>query len=388
MSYKASFQKKTFLFKQPSGTSRGVLTEKHAWFISLSKINTNHPTIQHTSPESFRDVVTRLPKAFGTSLVSRKLSGRHSSPVECPSEPVEESLGECSIIPGLSPDFVDFDSYEMKLTEVCENISYYIKNLSELEPYPSILFGLETALLGLQSQNENQLFDTPFTRGELGIPINGLIWMGSKEFMLQQIEEKLQAGFSCLKLKIGALDFETELEILASIRKRYTASDIELRVDANGAFSPADVLDKLERLSKFQLHSIEQPIKPGQWDEMAKICRETPLPIALDEELIGVVGNAQKSALLETIQPQYIILKPSLHGGVLGTSEWIQIALGHNIPWWMTSALESNVGLNCVAQFASTFENALPQGLGTGGLYENNTSSKLFIDQGYIYMGQ
>jgi hypothetical protein len=194
--YKASFQKQTFHFKQPSGTSRGVLTEKHAWFISISKINTNHPTIIHSSPESFRDV-TR-----------------------------SSSLGECSIIPGLSPDFVDFDSYEKKLIEVCENINYYTENLFELEPYPSILFGLETALLGLQSQNENQLFDTPFTRGEVGIPINGLIWMGSKEFMLQQIEEKLQAGFSCLKLKIGALDFEAELEILASIRKRYTASDI------------------------------------------------------------------------------------------------------------------------------------------------------------------
>ena len=375
--YTASFQKQTFLFKQPSGTSRGVLTEKHAWFISLSKINTNHPTIQHSSPESLRDV-TRHPSPVTrpSSHVSRNLSGRSSS------------LGECSIIPGLSPDFVDFDSYEKKLREVCENINYYIKNLSELEPYPSILFGIETALLGLQSQNENQLFDTPFTRGEVGIPINGLIWMGSKEFMLRQIEEKLQAGFSCLKLKIGALDFETELEILASIRKRYFASDIELRVDANGAFSPTDVLDKLERLSKYQLHSIEQPIKAGQWDEMAKICSETPLPIALDEELIGVVGKSQKSALLEKIQPQYIILKPSLHGGILGTLEWIQLAAEFNIPWWMTSALESNVGLNCIAQFASSFNNKLPQGLGTGGLFENNTSSKLFIDQGYIYMGQ
>jgi O-succinylbenzoate synthase len=205
---------------------------------------------------------------------------------------------------------------------------------------------------------------------------------------LQQIEEKLQAGFSCLKLKIGAIDFETELEILAYIRKRYSASDIELRVDANGAFSLAEVLNKLERLSKFQLHSIEQPIQAGQWDEMAKICRVTPLPIALDEELIGVVGKSQKRALLETIQPQYIILKPSLHGGILGASEWIQLANNKSIPWWMTSALESNVGLNCIAQFASTFENSLPQGLGTGGLYENNTSSKLFIEQGYIYMSQ
>lgn len=348
--YKASFQKQTFLFKQPSGTSRGVLTEKHAWFISLSKLNTNYP-------------VTRY------------------------SELVEESLGECSVIPGLSPDFEGFVSYETKLKEICDNINYYIENLSELEPYPSILFGLETALLGLQRPNEYQLFDTPFTRGEVGIPINGLIWMGSKEFMLQQIEDKLQAGFTCLKLKIGAIDFETELDVLASIRKRYTASDIELRVDANGAFSISDVLDKLERLSKFQLHSIEQPIKADQWNEMAKICQVTPLPIALDEELIGVVGNAQKSALLETIKPQYIILKPSLHGGILGTSEWIELAMKNNIPWWMTSALESNVGLNCVAQFASTFDNSLPQGLGTGGLYENNSATNLYIKNGYLHLG-
>ncbi len=348
--YRASFQKQTFLFKQPSGTSRGVLTEKHAWFISLSELNTNYS-------------VTRY------------------------SEPVEESLGECSVIPGLSPDFEDFVSYETKLKEICDNINYYIENLSELEPYPSILFGLETALLGMKSQNEKLLFDTPFTRGEVGISINGLIWMGSKEFMLQQIEDKLQAGFTCLKLKIGALDFETELDVLASIRKRYTASDIELRVDANGAFSTSDVLDKLERLSKFQLHSIEQPIKAGQLNKMAKICQVTPLPIALDEELIGVVGSAQKSALLETIKPQYIILKPSLHGGILGTSEWIELAMNNNIPWWMTSALESNVGLNCVAQFASTFDNSLPQGLGTGGLYENNSATNLYIRNGYLHLG-
>jgi O-succinylbenzoate synthase len=350
MSYKASFQKQTFLFKQPSGTSRGVLTEKHAWFISLFKLNNTYP-------------------------------------VNCYSEPDEESLGECSVIPGLSPDFEDFVSYETKLKEICDNINYYIENLSELEPYPSILFGLETALLGMKSQNEKLLFDTPFTQGEAGISINGLIWMGSKEFMLQQIEDKLQAGFSCLKLKIGAIDFETELDVLASIRKRYTASDIELRVDANGAFSTSDVLDKLERLSKFQLHSIEQPIKAGQWNEMAKICQVTPLPIALDEELIGVVGSAQKSALLETIKPQYIILKPSLHGGILGTSEWIELAMKNNIPWWMTSALESNVGLNCVAQFASTFDNSLPQGLGTGGLYENNSATNLYIRNGYLHLG-
>jgi len=368
--YKASFQKQTFLFKQPSGTSRGILTEKHAWFISLSKINNTHSLTSPSSPESFPDVT------------------RHSSLVTRPSSPVPRlsSLGECSIIPGLSPDFIDFETYETKLKEVCDNINYYIENLSELEEYPSILFGLETALLGLQSQNATQLFDTPFTRGEVGIPINGLIWMGSKEFMLKQIEEKLQVGFSCLKLKIGAIDFETELEILSSIRKRYSPSDIELRVDANGAFSPDDVLIKLERLSEFKLHSIEQPIKAGQWDEMAKICRITPLPIALDEELIGIIGKNKKQELLNTIKPHYIILKPSLHGGLLGSTEWIELANTNKIPWWITSALESNVGLNCIAQFASTFENPLPQGLGTGGLYENNVPSKLFIEKGSLFL--
>jgi len=344
MTYKASFQKQTFLFKQPSGTSRGILTKKHAWFISLSELNDSYKMTKHSS------------------------------------------LGECSVIPGLSPDFESFESYENKIKEICDNINYYIEHLSELEVYPSILFGLETALLEMKSQNEKLLFDTPFTRGEVGIPINGLIWMGSKEFMLQQIEDKLNAGFYCLKLKIGAIDFDTELEILASIRKRYTASDIELRVDANGAFSTSDVLDKLERLSKFQLHSIEQPIKVGQWNEMAKICRVTPLPIALDEELIGIIGRVQKAVLLETIQPQYIILKPSLHGGILGTTEWIHLATEHKIPWWMTSALESNVGLNCVAQFASTYDNSLPQGLGTGGLYENNSPTNLYIKAGYIHL--
>lgn len=342
MSYTASFQKQTFLFKQPSGTSRGILTEKHAWFITLSLINS-------------------------TSLVTR-----HSS------------LGECSVIPGLSPDFIDFDSYELKLKTVCENINYYIEHLSELEEFPSILFGVETALLGLK--NKIKLFDTPFSRGEVGIPINGLIWMGSKEFMLQQIEDKLNAGFSCLKMKIGAIDFETELEILSSIRAKYSSKEIELRVDANGAFLAEEALEKLERLSNFDLHSIEQPIKAGQLDEMAHLCVQTPIPIALDEELIGVVGKDNKKQLLETIKPQYIILKPSLHGGILGSIEWIKLAEEKNIPWWITSALESNVGLNCIAQFTSTFQNSLPQGLGTGGLYVNNTPTNLFIENGTIYL--
>jgi o-succinylbenzoate synthase len=344
MFYKASFQKQTFIFKQPSGTSRGILTEKHAWFINL------HSSIRHSS-----------------------LVTHHSS------------LGECSIIPGLSPDFIDMQSYETKLTEVCENINYYIANLSELEEFPSILFGVETALLALNSKQKDLLFDTSFSRGEVGIPINGLIWMGSKDFMLQQIEEKLKAGFSCLKMKIGAIDFDTEIKILASIRAKYCAEQIELRVDANGAFSPNEAMEKLTRLAEFDIHSIEQPIKAGQYIEMAELCSKTPLPIALDEELIGVIGEKKKLQLLKKIKPQYIIFKPSLHGGLYGVSQWIRIANSLNIPWWITSALESNVGLNCIAQFASTFKTSLPQGLGTGGLYENNTPANLTIVKGFIW---
>ena len=338
MSLKATFEKKTFFFKQASGTSRGILTEKHALFINLSS-TTN----------------------------------------------TRKAIGECSVIPGLSPDFIDFVSYEMKLQEVCENINYYVQNLHVLEQFPSILFGVETALLSLFSNKSNQLFDTPFARGEVGIPINGLIWMGTKEFMLQQIKEKLNEGFSCLKMKIGAIDFETELDILASIRNKYQSSDIELRVDANGAFQTKEAMEKLEKLSKFDLHSIEQPIKAGQVEEMKKLCATTPLPIALDEELIGIIGQNKKIELLESIKPQYIILKPSLHGGILGTKEWISLADEKSIPWWITSALESNVGLNCIAQFAATYNNSMPQGLGTGGLYENNTPTQLNVRKGFIW---
>ena len=341
MTFLATFKKHTFFFKQPSGTSRGVLTEKYSWLIYIE------------------------------SSVKNTL--------------VKVGVGECSIIPGLSPEFIDFDSYEKKLLEVCQKINYFVEHLAELSAFPSILFGVETALLDLKAKKNGLLFDTPFSRGEIGIPINGLIWMGSKDFMLEQIEEKLNTGFSCLKMKIGAIDFASELEILASIRERYTEKEIELRVDANGAFLTSDAMKKLEKLAKFDLHSIEQPIRAGQWDEMANLCANTPLPIALDEELIGVVGKMNKVTLLETIKPQYIILKPSLHGGIIGSSEWIQLANENKIPWWMTSALESNVGLNCIAQFASTFDNSLPQGLGTGGLYENNTPSSMHIRNGFIW---
>lgn len=294
-------------------------------------------------------------------------------------------VGECSIIPGLSPDFQDFNQYEDKIKQVCLHINDFVNNLFILEEFPSILFGLEMALLDLKSNPKGVFFDTFFTRKERGIPINGLIWMGSKEFMLQQIEDKLDQGFSCLKMKVGAIDFEQELEILKGIRNRFSPEEIELRVDANGAFSTQDALFKLDELSKFKLHSIEQPIKPGQIVEMAELCSKTPLPIALDEELIGTYGVERKKRLLAEINPQYIILKPSLHGGLSGSSEWIKIAEEQNIPWWITSALESNVGLNAIAQFASAFDNPLPQGLGTGGLYVQNEPSTLDVSNGMLY---
>ena len=340
MTYKAHFEKKTFLFKHPSGTSRGVLTEKHAWFLSLQDSN---------------------------GFIG---------------------IGECSIIPGLSPDFMDFVSYESKVDEVCQNINYFVDNQVELRLFPSVLFGVEQALLALNAKRNNTegiFYNTPFTRGEKGMPINGLIWMGSSQFMLDQIEEKLATGFSCLKMKIGAIDFEEELNILRHIRNCFSIHEIELRVDANGAFKPKEALEKLIRLSEFGIHSIEQPIAPGQFDEMKSLCTQTPIPIALDEELIGVNGINAKRNLLTYINPQYIILKPSLHGGIVGSTEWILEAEKLNIPWWITSALESNLGLNTIAQFASSFENELPQGLGTGGLYENNTSSSMRICNGFIW---
>lgn len=336
-SYHATFEKKTYIFKQPSGTSRGILTEKHAWFLYLT-----------------------------SDLIKDKVG-----------------VGECSIIPGLSPDFIDFEQYENEIQSVCLNINHYIENQNVLEVFPSILFGLETALLDLNSAN-GVFFDTYFTRKERGIPINGLIWMGTKEFMIQQIEDKLKEGFTCLKMKVGAIDFEQELSILKSIRDRFSSSEIELRVDANGAFTPEEALFKLDQLAKFDLHSIEQPIKQGQINQMAELCKKSPLPIALDEELIGIQGFEDKDRILTEINPQFIILKPSLHGGFAGCKEWIQIAEQKLIPWWITSALESNVGLNAIAQFASSFENKLPQGLGTGGLYSDNELTSLKVKNGFL----
>jgi len=334
MGLKASFYKKTFHFKRPSGTSRGVLTEKHAWFVEVWQ-NEN---------------------------------------------PSLKGIGECSIIPGLSPDFIDDDTYERKLKSVCENLN------EDTTDWPSIRFGVETALLDLKNGGKGILFHNSFTARNSRIPINGLIWMGTEEFMREQIAEKLEQGFTTIKMKIGAIDFEAEFKLLQAIRKEYSSEQITLRVDANGAFEPEECLEKLNSLASLDIHSIEQPIKAGQWNEMKELCATTKLPIALDEELIGINSIKDKTALLDTICPQYIILKPSLHGGITGCKDWISLAEERNIPWWITSALESNIGLNAVCQFTAEYTNDLPQGLGTGSLYTDNIPSALRVELGAIYL--
>ena len=249
-----------------------------------------------------------------------------------------------------------------------------------LRPYPSMLFGLETAWLNMT--NGDRLFDTAFSRGEVGIPINGLVWMGSYEEMLKRMEEKLEKGFRCVKLKIGAIDFDQELDLVKRIRERFSFHEIQLRLDANGAFPFDEALYKLELLSQYAIHSIEQPIKQGQWALMAELCRESPLPIALDEELIGVNDPEMKGHMLNIIKPRYIILKPSLHGGMQGCREWITAAREHGIGSWITSALESNVGLDAIAQFAADVYGdgiTMPQGLGTGQLFTDNIPMPLEI---------
>lgn len=330
----ATHRKYILEFKRPSGTSRGVLTHKETYFIVLED------------------------------------NGKYG-------------IGECGLLKGLSTD--DVPDYEEKLSWTCDNIDMGKEALWEaLKDYPSIQFGVEQAFLSLISQNPFILFPTKFTDNNVAIPINGLVWMGSEQYMHQQIEQKLEEGFKCIKLKIGAIDFDKEMALLKSIREKYTPQEIEIRVDANGAFSSMEALDKLERLSKFQIHSIEQPIQAGNIDEMRELCTKSPIPIALDEELIGVVNQAEKEKLLRSIQPQYIILKPSLIGGFKGSMEWIRLADKYNIGWWITSALESNIGLNAIAQWTYTLGNKLPQGLGTGGLYTNNFESPLRVEQGTI----
>ncbi len=331
MSYHIQIIPKVLHFKQPAGTSRGTYVTRKSWYLLLT---------------------------------SDEVPGRYG-------------IGECAPLPKLSCD--DLPDYEHLLTDICRQTEINSGPDPEvLRPYPSILFGLETAFRHFHA-GSFALWNTPFSRGETGIPINGLIWMGDYKKMLEQIEAKMQSGFRCIKLKIGAINFEEELALLKHIRAHFSAEEIELRVDANGAFSPTDALNKLHRLSELNLHSIEQPIRAGQWEEMARLTAETPLPIALDEELIGCNTLQGKKELLSVIKPQYIILKPSLHGGISGGQEWIDEAERQKIGWWITSALESNIGLNAIAQWCATFNNPLPQGLGTGALFTDNIEMPLSI---------
>jgi len=321
-------------FKNPSGTSRGILRTKETWFIILE-------------------------------------------------ENGKTGIGETGLFRGLSID--DIPNYEEKLSWACENIKLGLTDLlAVFIEFPSIQFGLEQAFLSLQSENKFQLFPSEFSKGKESITINGLVWMGDQQFMKSQIQEKINSGFSCIKMKIGAIDFDAEVALIKSIRKEFSSNEIELRVDANGAFKPENALEKLKTLSELDLHSIEQPIKQGQLQEMALLCEKTPLPIALDEELIGVFSNQEKQEVIKMVKPQFIILKPSLVGGFGGTTEWVDIAKKNNIDWWITSALESNIGLNAIAQFTHTLKNKLPQGLGTGGLFTNNFESPLEVENGTL----
>ncbi|MCI6146641.1 MAG: o-succinylbenzoate synthase [Bacteroidales bacterium] len=326
-----SIQEKLLHFKQPAGTSRGVYTTRKIWLL----------TVEH--------------------------DGR-------------TAIGECAPLPQLSCD--DIPDYEAVLRRFCDiieatgSIPY-----DEMRNYPSMLFGVETALAQL-SRTDGLLYDTPFSHGEEGIPINGLVWMGTHDEMLSRLKEKLALGFRCVKLKIGAIDFAKELDLIQHIRKHFSREEVELRVDANGGFTPDVALERLQELARYDIHSIEQPIMAHQWSEMAQLCQLSPLPIALDEELIGVNSTDEKIRLLDTIKPQYIILKPSLHGGVAGTREWIALANERGIGSWITSALESNIGLNAIAQLAANIYGSkitMPQGLGTGMLFTDNIPMPLEI---------
>jgi L-alanine-DL-glutamate epimerase-like enolase superfamily enzyme len=292
-------------------------------------------------------------------------------------------VGEVNLFRGLSAD--DRGGFLEKLQWTCDNIQMKpSKIVRELQEWPSILFGYETALRSFQSPDPFELFPSLFIEGQDSIPINGLVWMGDHEFMVQQMEEKIAAGFDCIKIKVGAIDFEQEIDLLERLRSRFRESEMTIRLDANGAFTPKNALEKLNRLAKYKIHSIEQPIRQGQWQDMAELCSKSPIPIALDEELIGIYDRERKLKCLEEINPQYIILKPALVGGFASSREWIDLAVGNNTGWWITSALESNVGLNAIAQFTFTLGPEMPQGLGTGSLYTNNINSPLEIVKGRL----
>lgn len=339
MKLETKLSKHTLTFKTPGGTSRGVLHSKNSWIIQL--FDANHRAVRGT--------------------------------------------GEASIIENLSPEWNE--EYEHRLTKICSaELPASLESFSQFREIPSLRFALESAYLDLKNGGNGFCFPSDFTVGKASIPINGLVWMGDHNYMQNQIEEKLNTGYTCIKMKVGAIDFETELEILKSIRKRYSKSEIILRVDANGAFSERDVMQKLDDLASLDIHSIEQPVKAGQLELMQKICLNTPLPVALDEELISIHDTREKNNLLQFIKPQFIILKPSLLGGFLSCDEWIAAAEKNRAGWWITSALESNIGLSAIAQYTYTKHVRMHQGLGTGQLFTNNFSSDLCIQHGELWM--
>jgi o-succinylbenzoate synthase len=325
---KAYWKKYELQFKRPARTSRGELKTRPVWFLFLEK---------------------------------NGITG----------------VGECAPLPGLSKETPE--QVEKLLDKICTEPETYLWTSELTKEVSSVHFALETAWFDLKNGGSRQLFPSDFSKGRAGIPINGLIWMGDADFILQQIDEKLRAGFRCIKLKIGGIDFEKELEILRAIRKDYDSDKIILRLDANGAFRTGEAMDKLQRLAPLQIHSIEQPIAAGQWEEMAKICRKSPVPVALDEELIGVNSLQEKEKLLNEIKPHYLILKPSLHGGLSGCTEWIELAESRSIKWWVTSYLESNIGLNAIAQWTFSKNAKGYHGLGTGAMFTNNIPSPLEI---------
>lgn len=331
---KAAYAPYRLIFKAPAGTSRGILLHKDTYFLKVW---------DESNPEVY-------------------------------------GLGECALFKGLSRE--DTPLYESKLREMCQNIA--LGKSTDLSEYSSLQFGLETALCDLSNGGRRVVVDTPFVHGETTIPINGLVWMGSFDEMSARIEEKLSVGFSTIKLKIGAIDFESELELIRQLRGRFSSETLTIRVDANGGFSPEEALPKLNRLAAYGIHSCEQPIKPNQWAEMRKICAESPIHIALDEELIGITDPMQMFMLLREIAPQYLIIKPSLMGGFAGAQEWLKMAKMTNTGAWFTSALESNVGLNAIAQVVAKFNPLIPQGLGTGALYTNNIESPLYQKADYL----
>ena len=334
---KAYFFKHNLEFNMPSRTSRNVLYNKPSWYLVIKD--------------------------------QRRIG-----------------IGECSIIPGLSLDRVN--DIETKLDYICREISSGNKlEIEEFNDYPAIKFALETALIDFNfSESPFKINDSNFSNFQDKIKINGLVWMGDIKYMRSQIIEKVNRGFSCIKIKVGALKFESELQLIKEIRRDFTHKDLEIRLDANGAFKINEALDKLERLNEFSIHSIEQPIKKNHWQEMAELCELSPIPIALDEELIGI--NLSKAELLDTIKPDYLILKPSLLGGFTECDHWISLAKENGIKWWATSALEGNVGLNAIAQWVYTKNSKLRQGLGTGMLFKNNVNSPLEISADSIYLNE